>query len=114
MICLILRSQHLCFAVARIFARCVRARTARESSRRRLDTLSSSLSCREAAGTWRFVWVFPGGLLSRFCVLYIKRPQGRMKRYNSACQKGFFDKLSAVFQNLKSPEKLVIANERHP
>lgn len=25
---------------------------------------------------------FPGGLLSRFCVLYIKRPQGRMKRYN--------------------------------
>ena len=61
MICLILRSQHLCFAVARIFARCVRARTARESSRRRLDTLSSSLSCREAAGTWLFVWVFPGG-----------------------------------------------------
>ena len=47
MICLILRSQHLCFAVARIFARCVRARTARESSRRRLDTLSSSLSCRK-------------------------------------------------------------------
>ena len=29
-------------------------------------------------------------------------------------KKGFFDKLSAVFQNLKSPEKLVIANERHP
>ena len=47
MICLILRSQHLCFAVARIFARCVRARTARESSRRRLDPLSSSLSCRK-------------------------------------------------------------------
>ena len=26
----------------------------------------------------------------------------------------FFDKLSAVFQNLKSSEKPVIANERHP
>ncbi len=70
MICLILRSQHLCFAVARIFARCVRARTARESSRRKLDTLSSSLSCREAAGTWRFVWVFPGASFrgSAFCI----------------------------------------------
>ena len=32
----------------------------------------------------------------------------------SACQKSFFDKLSAVFQNLKSSEKPVIANERHP
>jgi hypothetical protein len=26
----------------------------------------------------------------------------------------FFDKLSAVFQNLNSSEKPVIANERHP
>ena len=29
-------------------------------------------------------------------------------------KKAFFDKLRAVFQNLKSPEKPVIANERHP
>ena len=32
----------------------------------------------------------------------------------SACQKSLFDKLRAVFQNLKSSEKPVIANERHP
>jgi hypothetical protein len=29
-------------------------------------------------------------------------------------KKVFFDKLRAVFQNLKSSEKPVIANERHP
>ena len=29
-------------------------------------------------------------------------------------KKIFFDKLCAVFQNLKSSEKPVIANERHP
>ena len=29
-------------------------------------------------------------------------------------KKFFFDKLNAVFQNLKSSEKPVIANERHP
>ncbi|MEF2668594.1 MAG: hypothetical protein U0M99_09125 [Oscillospiraceae bacterium] len=31
-----------------------------------------------------------------------------------ACQKSHFDKLRAVFQNLESSEKPVIANERHP
>ena len=31
-----------------------------------------------------------------------------------ACQKDFFDKLRAVFQNFLSSEKPVIANERHP
>ena len=33
---------------------------------------------------------------------------------NQLVKKVFFDKLRAVFQNLKSSEKPVIANERHP
>ena len=38
----------------------------------------------------------------------------RLQPLPAACQKVFFDKLRAVFQNLKSSEKPVIANERHP
>ena len=74
MICLILRSQHLCFAVARIFARCVRARTARESSRRRFDPLSSSLSCRKGRHMALGMGFSRGTSFLRFCVIYIKRP----------------------------------------
>ncbi|MBP3508612.1 hypothetical protein, partial [Oscillibacter sp.] len=32
----------------------------------------------------------------------------------SACRKSLFDKLLQVFLNLKSSEKLMIENERHP
>ena len=32
----------------------------------------------------------------------------------AACRKGLFDKLLQVFLNLKSSEKLMIENERHP
>mgnify|MGYP000682813012 CR=1 FL=1 len=37
-----------------------------------------------------------------------------MKNRTQLVKKDFFDKLRAVFQNLKSSEKPVIANERHP
>jgi len=43
-----------------------------------------------------------------------ERPFWGNRRLQQLVKKVFFDKLLAVFQNLKSSEKPVIANERHP
>jgi hypothetical protein len=44
----------------------------------------------------------------------IKKPGNREGSPVQLVKKVFFDKLCAVLQNLKSSEKPVIANERHP
>ena len=80
-ICLDFRSQRLCFAVTRIFARCVRARTARESSRRRFDPLSSSLSCRKGRHMALGMGFSRGPPFAVLRSVY-QTAWGRMKRYN--------------------------------
>ena len=70
MICLILRSQHLCFAVARIFARCVRARTARERIRRIFDRVPPRYPAGKRQAHGALYGFFPGASFrgSAFCI----------------------------------------------
>ncbi len=70
MICLILRSQHLCFAVARIFARCVRAPDGAGElpPKARSSLLLVILPEGQAHGAW--YGIFPGASFrgSAFCI----------------------------------------------